>query len=545
MSVTILHAPTAAALAAATSQQAQIDALAAPWGGGNVRARYYSGAGLLLRTQTLAPWVKNSAASPRRLVAGGGVADTAVAAGAQARVVFELLDGTPIFQVTAAPAATGAVLNYAAGAIKTLCRPTIALELLANAALPGVTPSGAPLAPTQLVADGIWTWFTMPEARQVGDHVYVGTVSSDGRCRAHRVNADTGATETFDLSGVLEVDDHNNSSVLPLGDGRIAFFYGQHNDPLFRYRIWNGSGSFTASGSWTTEAARGTGQGSYSYPKPCIFPGDTTPGRVWLFYRRWLDGGSTRVMGMRNSATLTGSSDPWSANTDIFREDSRIPYVVTCQDGNRLHVAASSQHPVEAGFVTLHHFYGEMSGGSLVWKDSAGTALTLPVGDTTATRCDDGGDRKRWVSDIAVGADGHPRILWMRYPANNGTLIEYWHSGWTGSAWVAHKITDDGPGLYSPEVYYHGGLRFDRSDVTRVYLSAPISGVRQIQEWRTADNGATWAQVRVLTSGGTANNPLKLRPVGVHDGDGRIRVLWAQGRYTTFTDYSTAIWGAG
>jgi hypothetical protein len=133
----------------------------------------------------------------------------------------------------------------------------------------------------------------------------------------------------------------------------------------------------------------------------------------------------------------------------------------------------------------------------------------------------------------------------MRYPGNNGSQIEYWHARWTGSAWSLNKITDDCAGLYSPEIFYHGGMAFDRADPTRVYLSAPISGVRQVQEWRTSDAGATWAKHRDLTSGGTAGTPLKARPVGVFNGDGRIRVLWWEGRYTSYTNYDTLIKAAG
>ena len=177
----------------------------------------------------------------------------------------------------------------------------------------------------------------------------------------------------------------------------------------------------------------------------------------------------------------------------------------------------------------------------LAWKASDGTGISAPFPIDDTTRADDGGDLKRWVSDIGVGSDGHPRILWMRYPNNNGTVIEYWHSRWTGSAWTAHKVTDDGAGLYSPEVYYHGGLRFHDGDTTRVYLSAPIAGVRQIQEWRTDDDGETWAQYRVITSGGSSGDPLKLRPVCVRNGDGRINVMWSEGAYTTYVDFETSI----
>ncbi len=406
-----------------------------------------------------------------------------------------------------------------------------------------------PMSAMEVVADGIWTWFTVPEAVQVAGYVYAGSVSSDGRCRAHRIDASTGTTLTFDLSGVLEIDDHNNASVLPLADGRVVFFYGTHNDTLFRYRIWNGSGSFSSSGSWTTAATRGSGNGPYSYPKPYRFSADTS-GSVWLFKRRWTDGGgSTRSVSFRTSETLTGTSDPWSAYTDVLLDTGARPYVVSRTNGiDTIHFAASSDHPNESTFTTIRHFKGVLNGSNqFEWFDSAGTEIgaSLPFGIASTTRIDDGGDRKRWVSDIAIGPGGHPWVLWMRYPNNNGTAIEYWVSVFDGSSWSAVKITDDGAGLYAGEQYYHGGLRFNPGDPTKVYLSAPVSGVRQVQEWRTADGGATWSSFRQITTGGIAGTPLKFRPVGVEHGDGRINLLWCQGDYDTFEIYSTALYAAG
>jgi hypothetical protein len=400
-----------------------------------------------------------------------------------------------------------------------------------------------PVVPFEVTADGIWTWFTMPEAVQVGDFIYLGTVSSDGRCRAHRIDIDAETTQTFDLSGVLEVDDHNNPSVMALEDGSIAFFYGEHNDQTFKYRIWDGSGSFTSSGSWTVQEARGNSEGPYSYPKPFQFPSDTTAGKTWLFHRRWTDGGgNTRTISYRTSATIgSGGSDPWSAYTDVLVESNARPYVVTFQDGDRVHFAISSAHPNESTFTTVRHFMADMTSGSLAFKASDGSSLSVPFDTAATTRADNGGDAKRWVSDVGVGGDGHPRILWTLYPNGDGTAIELWHSRWTGSAWTAHKVADDGAGLYSGEQYYHGGARFKRDDVTRIYASLPVSGVRQIKELTTSDNGATWGEARVLTTGGTAGNPLKARPIGVLGGDGRVNLLWWQGTYTTFTDYSTAV----
>jgi hypothetical protein len=38
---------------------------------------------------------------------------------------------------------------------------------------------------------------------------------------------------------------------------------------------------------------------------------------------------------------------------------------------------------------------------------------------------------------------------------------------------------------------------------------------------------------------------MKARPIGVNNSDGRVNVLWWQGRYTSFTDYLTTVQAAG
>lgn len=398
-------------------------------------------------------------------------------------------------------------------------------------------------------ADGIWTWFTRPEALQVGNRLYIGWVNKGGTCGATQLDLTTMTLRHMNLSAVgLEIDDHNNTSFVVLPNGHIAAFYGAHNDSRFRYRIYNPAGAFDSAASWTTEQARGSGSGPYSYPNPIRFSQDSP--RCWLFSRRWTTGdGGTRALSYRTVTDLTTAAPhSWSVHTDVYRRTGWIPYWRTAHDGvRRVHFAITDGHPVQ-GQTSLYHFYGELNGSNVMqWFKSDGVQIVdaLPLGPASLTQVYDGSSVRCWVSDIVIDADGRPRILWMRYPGNNGTQIEYWHSRWTGSTWSNAKITDDGAGLYTPEVYYHGGLAFDRQNVDRVYLSAPISGVRQIQEWRTTDNGATWSQQRVITSGGSAGNPLRARPIGVVGGDGRVRVAWWEGRYTTFEDYDTSIKASG
>jgi hypothetical protein len=398
------------------------------------------------------------------------------------------------------------------------------------------------LAAQQIIANGVWTWFTDPRARVIGDHLYTMAVDSAGTCKIHRTNLDSVITTTFSLSSTgLEVDDHNNGSINQLASGKLVAFYGKHNDDVFRYRVSTNAADISA---WSAEQGRGTSQGPYSYPNPFRFP--NSGDRIWLTYRQGGGGGAAPSLSYRTCDDIeTIPATTWSSESDIYVNSGFTPYWKLSQSGNRLHVACTDRHPVQ-GQSSLYHFYLEIgSGGAMTAHASDGTDITasLPLNPSEITRVYDGSTTKCWLSDCAVGTDSNPHILWMKYPGNDGSAIEYWHARWTGSAWVTHKITDDGAGLYSPEVYYHGGLCFDSQDASRIFLSAPISGKRQIQEWRTTDSGATWSKHRDITTGSASGQ--RLRPFSPAGHDGRLSVLWFDGAYTTFTNYNTAIWGAG
>lgn len=395
--------------------------------------------------------------------------------------------------------------------------------------------------PLQYVANGIWTWFTDPRARVVGDYLYTMAVNSAGTCQIHRTGLDTADTTSFNLSSTgLEIDDHDNGSINELASGKLLAFYGKHNDAVFRYRVSTSAADISA---WSAEQARGSGGGPYSYPNPFRF--SNTGDKIWLTYRQDGGGGDNVTLSYRTCDDIeTFPAATWSAETDIYGNAGYTAYWKLRQDGNKLHVACTNLHPVQ-GQSSLYHFYLQISeAGALTAHASDGTDITadMPLVPADITQVYDGSSVKAWVADCAVGADGHPRVLWMRYPGNNGSAIEYWHARWTGSAWTSNKITDDGAGLYSPEVYYPGGLSFDSLDATKVYLSAPVSSKRQIQEWRTADDGATWAKHRDITTDSASGQ--RLRPFSPMDHDSRLSVIWFEGTYTTFTSYSTALWGA-
>ena len=138
MSITILDSATAAAVAAATTQQAQVEALIAPWAGGQVRARVLGTGGVLRQTQTLEPFFIRPT-NPRRIRCGARTAFSTASTGDITALEFRLLDETPIFSIDAGVGAGPASVDFF-GQIKTLCPVDLSsLLFTAQTVLPGPT----------------------------------------------------------------------------------------------------------------------------------------------------------------------------------------------------------------------------------------------------------------------------------------------------------------------------------------------------------------------------------------------------------------------
>lgn len=135
----IVDSATRAACAAAANQQAQLEALIAPWAGAPVTARLYTTGGTLLRTITLP--ALTVAGSPPSITLGSHTGDTAVSTGTPGMWVFSN-GATEIFRMDAG--LTGALINHV-GSVKTGCTPTLnGVVVTGNSALP---PSGSSWTP--------------------------------------------------------------------------------------------------------------------------------------------------------------------------------------------------------------------------------------------------------------------------------------------------------------------------------------------------------------------------------------------------------------
>jgi hypothetical protein len=412
-----------------------------------------------------------------------------------------------------------------------------------------VAVSAAPPPPPPALAafdtgiNGVWTWFTTPVSHYSNGATYFAPVDSTGNSEIHRYDHAAQTTASFTLSASPDVDDHNNGSVEILDDGRIIAYWTTHYDAAVRYRVSSSADSVAAFGTLQSLTPPA---GNVTYP--VITRLSAAGGKRWLFYRN--NNGTTQDLSFRTSADFSLGAGSASAHVALCTTAGFTPYWrIACNDSNRIDVVLVNFHPVQ-GDNEVYHFYAAPNGsGDLELFRTNGTQITASLPFDIAAQCTQvvtGEVRRKWIWDIVRRPSGEVWVLWTRFMDFAGTDHRLMFSRCTSAGvWQAPvEIVAQGQYLYSGERYYSPGACFDSMDPTTIYLSAPVSGVNQIQRWRTTDSGATWTQQQVYTSGGTAGNPQRARPFSPKNHNGEVPLLWWQGRYTTYLDYDTNIWGA-
>lgn len=386
-------------------------------------------------------------------------------------------------------------------------------------------------------ANAVWTWFTDPRAVSHNGSTYVGWVDSSGNVGITQINESTRTATSFTLHAALEVDDHDNVAIHIRTDGRILAIYSKHNDTSgIRYRISTNAEDISA---WGTEVVLSAGITlPVSYSNPFYL---SQSGKIYNYFRSGPGGVGTNPIGMIESADQGAT---WSnPQFNFLTSTNERPYSKWVSNGvDRIDRVTTNCHPNENA-ASIYHFYGKLDGSNVMqYYTSDGTLIGTSLTPSNATQIYDGTTNDAWVWDIAYGADGHPRVLFVKYVTTSDH--RYMYSRWTGSAWTTPvEITTGGGYLYLAEAYYSRGLCFDAIDPDHVYLSRPESGVGELQEWHTTDNGATWNKIRDITTG-TAAGTINARPYSPRNRADELGVLWWSGTYTSYTSYSTDVVGA-
>lgn len=390
-----------------------------------------------------------------------------------------------------------------------------------------------------VIADGLWTWFTNPRVIYDSGKYYLGSITGGGTPHIDSYDSSSGALKTFYLHSSLETDDHDNPAPIILPNGKIAAFYSTHSTSGdtsgTRYRVSTSAGDMSAFDSEQTLGAGQTEPTAYSNPFYV-----SAASKIALFYRSGLIGVDTAQLGLRTAATDLSS---WDSEILICkgRADSDVPYFRFAQNGSdRIDVLATDLHP-SSGTSSVYHFYVKWDSGSSAFKyyKTDGTEITATKPwrvNSEASLIYDGSSERAWIWDIRIDSNGYPRVIFTRFPST--TDHRYYFARWNGSAWTTPvQIAVAGNPLYVAETYYSGGASFDGNDPNIAYLSVESSGTWEIQEWRSADDGATWSKHTDITSG-SGSTFKRARPYSPNGHDGAIGVAYWSSIYTSFTSWT-------
>lgn len=379
---------------------------------------------------------------------------------------------------------------------------------------------------------GCWSWFSRPTAlflAQANKTIW-SYVSSSGTVSVAELNHNTGAiTLTALSSAALEVDDHNAAAFVRRADGKLVAFYSKHSaDTTLRYRVSTNPDDATA---WETEQTL-TQPGNTTYANPFVL----SDGKCYLITRCDL-GGSTLSPHIRSTSDYSS----WSSAQELIRNSAQRPYVRWCQTGDRIDFLVSSGNPGDAGLneCSIFHFYAKLIAGTLNYYRSNGTQITsaLPLALSDLTKIYDGSTYFGWNWDIAIDADGYPRVLFTRFVST--TDHRYMFARLTASGWTKPvEIAAAGTYLYAAQPYYSGGICFDASDPNIVYLSKESSGVWEMQRFVTADSGATWTKSADITASSGASQK-SCRPISPLGHKGVLPLLFWTGTYTAFNSFAS------
>jgi hypothetical protein len=355
--------------------------------------------------------------------------------------------------------------------------------------------------------------------------------AANGRPNVNKFNLTTRTGTEFVLTGTFQTDDHDNAALHQLADGRILAGYSKHNDSYGnRYRITATPGGIAA---WTPEVIIPSG-GLAGYT---TFHYLSVTNKLYWHFRRGLN---------RQYAISTADYSTWDAEREWVSNGGERPYVKAINNGvNRIDFVFTNGHPAGTINSLWHGYMIVGAGGSETFYKSDGTLIGAgPLTPANATRIWDGATAagESWSWQISYDAAGRPVVLFAVFPTT--TDHRYMHGRWDGSAWQVNEITNGGPYLYAAEPNYSGGLCFDGNNTNIVYASRNTGVTWEIQEWRTANDGVTWAKHRDITSG-SASGYVNGRPFSPKGHDGRACCVWWAGVYDTFTDYNTAVMAIG
>lgn len=376
-----------------------------------------------------------------------------------------------------------------------------------------------------------YTWFGRPNYAYSGEaqKYWIGTTKDTPSGTTQHItefDIQTRTYTTVQVGAVFEKDDHNQSQILiRQSDKRLIAFYVEHNGSQLRWKI--STNPLDASG-WGAEKNHNPNM-AYSY----ISPYQASNGDIFIFYRSYLGGGSFVWYYVKS----TDGGENFGASTEFFNNGAVQAYLISTQDGDKIHFTASNGHPNNNPTLNISsfHFYFDLLTETAHKSDN--TAISLPLNTTIltlvyATTSND----TSWILDIAI-KNNLPRILFAFYPSGRTTdwiTKELWYAEFNGTTWVnIKKIAETIVGYIETdativEKAYTGASRFNTSNPDIIWMPKQVNGILEIHK---VDISTIPPSITQITFNSTVNN---WRPISIPSPINNV--LWLKNNYYNMYD---------
>jgi hypothetical protein len=387
---------------------------------------------------------------------------------------------------------------------------------------------------TRTITPCTWSYFGDPRSIAYRDWISTGCIGIDGKAKVDQFNTRTGEHRLLTLFRNLEIDDHNNPSLIFFKKKMYAFasphagyVYPRDRNPYMAYRV---SVSDHATGvEWQGTKTIPLGQGcglGYTYPNPV-----KSGKRLYLFMRGpcWYPYFTSTKDGETWARPKTLVLGPPSSGRNVR------PYAKydTAPDGSIL-MTFSDGHP---GSYRNNLYYMRFKAGRFYKADGEliGTSSQLPFRLSQLDRVQkySASKGRPWPMDIAWNSNGTPSIV---YSSRVGDDDVFRYARFDGERWVTRLVAAAGGSLFG---YRNGGITFNHADPSWVVLTRLIDGAQEIELRHTVDSGRTWKSWQLTSN----SDQLNFRPVFPRgfDDPNELVVVYVSGSAESFRDYRTVV----
>ncbi|WP_046744703.1 BNR-4 repeat-containing protein [Kordia zhangzhouensis] len=385
--------------------------------------------------------------------------------------------------------------------------------------------------------NGVWCWFSDPRAVYYEGkfkRTYIGWIDNYGDVHIGYYDHDTQQVASEVIYDNLEIDDHDNPTILFDDDGKLLVFFNTHlqdERPLFLRKslqpetinAWSPVQELYLNDDEKYRKARIL---RHTYTNPVRLSEED--GKIYVFWRG---------VDLKPSFSVSADNgETWSAGEILFQPketyDLKTPYTKVYSDGkSRIHFVFTDGHPAKDEKNSLYYMYYEKG----AFYKANGTKIrelsNLPVQADELDIVYTSETIKVWNWDIAQDAKDNPIITYVKFPNEDEHV--YCYATFTNGVWKSYELIDAGgwfpktrKNTKETSPHYSGGIVIDHENPNTVYMSVKRDSVFEIEQWTTHDLGKSW-NVKLITNGSTKDN---IRPFAIRGAkkENPLQIAWLQ-----------------